>query len=137
MAPRPPNCRMQFTWEPMAGCPTLLTKYKMERPSGRPGATPGRGRVQNFYCMELDPHAMKIVRRPLVAVSASRTMKNTWAVAAGNAAIILAASPSYGQALPAYDVQEYCQEVSKFSGGSNMIYNGALIWSRTPTTSCC
>ncbi len=41
-------------------------------------------------------------------------------------AVTLAATAVHAQSVPRYNVESYCQEVSDFSGGSAMIYNGCI-----------
>jgi hypothetical protein len=43
-------------------------------------------------------------------------------------------SPATAQSVLRSDVPVYCQQVADVSGGSSMICNGCMKWSRTPTT---
>lgn len=42
------------------------------------------------------------------------------------ATLAIAAFPVHAGGLPRYDVDSYCQEVSDFSGGSAMLFNGCI-----------
>jgi hypothetical protein len=41
-------------------------------------------------------------------------------------ATAMGATAAHAQSMPRYNVESYCQEVSDFSGGSSMIYNGCI-----------
>jgi len=41
-------------------------------------------------------------------------------------AAAIGATATHAQSMPRYNVESYCQEVSDFSGGSAMIYNGCI-----------
>jgi len=47
------------------------------------------------------------------------------------AMMLIAASPSFAETIPKYDVASYCQNVSDVSGGSAMIYNGCVDMEQT------